>query len=407
MARLRLPFAHCCGAHLALAASTNGNQPSSALLLLGRRDKSSARARNNSSPAFEKAKQAGSSHINKEVVRYRSSQGVCAIMDCLVTIPGIGPISTQSGFIALEKCSDGSFVVGQDGVQSITTTGDRKVEFIAFADHTLAYVKSAMGYPAYYPIQPIRLDKPVKAVLMDLDGTSVRSEEFWIWIIQMSTASLLDNPKFELSEADLPFVSGHSVSEHLQYCIGKYCPDKTVAQARNFYFQHTHRELQAIMEGGGRQGAFKPTPGLKEFLLELKALKVKIGLVTSGLYEKAWPEILSAFRALDMGDPKDFYDAIVTAGFPMRKGEVGTLGELSPKPHPWLYAETCRVGLGIDPKDRHSVIGIEDSGAGICSICLAGFTPIGFADGNIMQSGTRELCAYYCQNFEEILKVIN
>ena len=48
-----------------------------------------------------------------------------------------------------------------------------------------------MGYPAYYPVEPVKVEKPVKAVLMDLDGTSVRSESFWIWIIQLTTASLL------------------------------------------------------------------------------------------------------------------------------------------------------------------------------------------------------------------------
>jgi beta-phosphoglucomutase-like phosphatase (HAD superfamily) len=241
---------------------------------------------------------------------------------------------------------------------------------------------------------------------MDLDGTSVRSESFWIWIIQMSTASLLGNPEFELEEADTPYVSGHSVSEHLQYCIHKYCPDKTVEEARVCYFQHTHRELQAIMEGHGREGAFTPSPGLKDFLLELKSRGVKVGLVTSGLYEKAWPEILSAFQTLDMGDPKVFYDAIITAGFALRKGEPGTLGELSPKPHPWLYAETCRVGLGIPFSERNSVVGIEDSGAGVCSIRLAGYPAIGFGGGNIIESGTRELCQYYCDTFKEILDVI-
>jgi len=130
-------------------------------------------------------------------------------------------------------------------------------------------------------------------------------------------------------------------------------------------------------------------------------------LVTSGLYEKAWPEILSAFRTLKMGDPLEFYDAVISAGFPMRKGaEAGTLGELSPKPHPWLYAETCRVGLGITAEERDQVVGIEDSGAGVCSIRLANFTAIGFAGGNIIESGTRELCSHYCATFEEILKVV-
>lgn len=165
--------------------------------------------------------------------------------------------------------------------------------------------------------------------------------------------------------------------------------------------------MREIMEGRGKAGAFTPSPGLKDFLMALKARGIKIGLVTSGLYEKAWPEILSAFQTLDMGDPKDFYDAIITAGFPLRKGEVGTLGELSPKPHPWLYAEVCRVGLGIPVEQRSHVIGIEDSGAGVCSIRLAGFATIGFGGGNINESGTRGLCSHYCETFEDVLKIID
>lgn len=327
-------------------------------------------------------------------------------MNPIVEIPGLGQISDKSGFIPMLKSSDGEFEVGKDKVISITATGDRKVEFIAFNDHTLAYVKSAMNYPAYYPVHHVEMRKPVKAVLMDLDGTTVRSEEFWIWIIQKTVASLLSNSKFELEDTDIPFVSGHSVSEHLKYCIKKYCPEKTIEEARDTYFGHTHYEMDEIMKGRGRKGAFTPSPGIKEFLLELKAMKVKLGLVTSGLYEKAYPEILSAFETLGMGDPKDFYDCIITAGFPLRKGDVGTLGELSPKPHPWLYAETCRVGLGINFADRNSVVGIEDSGAGVCSIRLAGYPTIGIGGGNIIESGTRELCNYYCETFEEILKVI-
>jgi beta-phosphoglucomutase len=327
-------------------------------------------------------------------------------MTILAHLPAIGPAPDGAGMTLLESTSDGAFHAGRDGVAAIVATGDGKVEFIGFETHTLAHVKSAMGYPAYYPVHPVRLDKPLRAVLMDLDGTSVRSEEFWMWIIELTTGSLLGDPKFQLEEADAPHVSGHSVSEHLQYCIRKYCPEKTVEDARAFYFEHTRREMAEILEGRGRPGAFTPTPGIKEFLLELKAMKVKIGLVTSGLHEKAWPEIVSAFRTLEMGDPNDFYDAIISAGFPLGEGRAGTLGELSPKPHPWLYAETCRVGLGIDFDQRHTVVGIEDSGAGVCSIRLAGFAPIGLAGGNIPESGTQPLCHAYCRTFEEILGLI-
>lgn len=308
---------------------------------------------------------------------------------------------------AIPATSDGRFQSGRDGVELITATGDGKVEFVHWADQGLAHVASGLGYPAYYPLHETRLEKPVRAVLMDLDGTSVRSEAFWVWIIEQTIASLLQNPAFQLEESDLPYVSGHSVSEHLQYGIDKYCPDQTVETARGHYFEHTHREMAAIRAGNGRSGAFTPSPGLKPFLLALKARGIGIGLVTSGLYEKAYPEILSAFRALDLGDPAQFYDAIMTAGYPLRQGQPGTMGELSPKPHPWLYAETARVGLGIPFDQRHRVIGIEDSGAGICSIKLAGFTAVGFAGGNIAESGTRPLCDAYCESFAEILEFID
>jgi beta-phosphoglucomutase-like phosphatase (HAD superfamily) len=321
-------------------------------------------------------------------------------------LPQLGRISPQSGFQALQCTSDGRFECGKNGVQEILVTGDGKVEFVGFADQTLALVNSAMGYPAYYPVHPVRLEKPLRAVLMDLDGTSVHSEAFWVWIIQLAVSSMLNMPDFEFEDADIPFVSGHSVSEHLQYCIQKYCPDKTVEEARQLYFQHTRREMQEILAGRGRLDAFKPSPGLKPFLLELKSRRLKIGLVTSGLYEKAYPEIFSAFRTLKLGRPEDFYDAIITAGYPLGFGQVGTLGELSPKPHPWLYAEVSRVGLGIAYEQRSNVLGIEDSGAGICAIRLAGFAAVGMAGGNIVESGIKPLCQAYCQDFSEVLQLI-
>lgn len=324
----------------------------------------------------------------------------------IIHMPDLGEISPDSGFRALGHTEDNRFTAGEGNVTHIVETGDGKVEFISFGTHTLACVKSAVAFPVYYPVYPLREDYPVKAVLMDLDGTTVRSEDFWVWIIQLSVASLLGKPSFEFEDADIPYVSGHSVSEHLQYCINKYCPGKPLEQARDFYFQHTHREMREIMEGRGKENAFTPTPGIKEFLYELKDRGIKIGLVTSGLYEKAWPEILSAFKTLQMGDPNDFYDAIISAGFPLRKASAGTLGELSPKPHPWLYSETAVVGLGIPFAQRHGVVGIEDSGAGVCSIRLAGYTTIGIGGGNIIESGTRPLCSHYEENFESILTII-
>lgn len=324
----------------------------------------------------------------------------------MIVLPHLGSFADSDGFVRLGATSDGLFVEGRQGVVTVAATGDRKVEFVGFADHTLAGVRSSLGYPAYYPVAPVSLEAPVEAILMDLDGTSVRSEHFWIWIIEQTTASLLGDRGFRLGEDDLPFVSGHSVSEHLEHCLRKYCPDRSLEEARRVYFEHTAREMREILEGRGRADTFVPAPGLKDFLLELKAGGVRIGLVTSGLHEKAWPEIVAAFRTMGLGDPSGFYDAIITAGFSVGRGQAGTLGELSPKPHPWLYAEAYRVGLGMPFERRSRAVGIEDSGAGVCAVRLAGLTTIGLSGGNIVESGTRPLCRHFCGTLTDVLPLI-
>lgn len=319
---------------------------------------------------------------------------------------GLGLIEDMSGLKKIETAGEGMFTVGKDGVTAILTPLDEKEEFIVYEDKTLCYVKSAMGYPAIYPVEEVAYQGPAKAILMDLDGTSVHSESFWMWIIEQTVARLMNDSKFQLKPEDEPFVSGHSVSEHLQYCIDKYCPGKSVEEARNHYYDITEYEMNEILCGRGKEGAFTPAPGLKDFLYELKGHGVKIGLVTSGLYQKAMPEIISAFQTLGMGDPVDFYDAIITAGTALRKGQTGTIGELAPKPHPWLYAETARVGLGISPQERGRVIGMEDSSAGVVSIRLAGFAPIGISGGNLQKSGAHSLCLKEYDNLCDALPLI-
>ncbi|MBQ6165353.1 MAG: HAD hydrolase-like protein [Clostridia bacterium] len=298
------------------------------------------------------------------------------------------------------------FETGKDGVKAIFTPNDKKIDVIEFEDKTLCCVKSGLGYPAIYPLRETRFEPKAEAILMDLDGTSVHSEQFWMWVIEQTTARLLGKSDFRREAEDEPFISGHSVSEHLQYMIDKYVPGGALAEARDHYFDIVNYEMAEIMKGRGKQDAFTPSPHLKEFLLTLKKEGVKIGLVTSGLYEKAMPEIVSAFRQLDMGDPVDFYDCIITAGQALRRGQTGTLGELEPKPHPWLYAETARVGLNMPFERRHKVIGVEDSSAGVVSIKLAGFSCIGVSGGNIAQAGVGEMCDYHVNGLMEILDII-
>lgn len=318
-------------------------------------------------------------------------------------IPGL---KNTDGLVALERTDDGLFASGSGGVRCVAATGDGKLELVAFAESTLACVKSALGWPAYYPLHEARFEAPAEAVLMDLDGTTVKSEEFWMWTIRETTRTLADRPTLDFEDADVPHISGHSVAEHLQYCIDKYCPGAGLQRAKQIYTELADAEMEKITKGCGRKGAFTPAEGVKEFLLELKGRGIKIGLVTSGQNYKAMPEILSAFETLGLGNPLDFYDSIITGGERLGRGRAGTLGELEIKPHPWLYAESAFAGLGVPFERRHRVLGIEDSAAGVCSVRLAGYYAVGLAGGNILQSGAGALCNAWCERFEDILPVI-
>ena len=189
---------------------------------------------------------------------------------------------------------------------------------------------NTLSVKATYHVDDVPFEPRAKALLMDLDGTSVKSEEFWIWLIEKTVKEISKNDKFELSEEDIPFVSGYTSIQHLEYCIKKYGINADVFEADKVYHKLASFELNEIMEGRGNTSAFKPREHLKEFLTEVKNSGVKIGLVTSGLDYKAIPEVVSTFREIGLGDPLEFYDAIITGG-KRKTGNYGTMGELCAK----------------------------------------------------------------------------
>ena len=311
----------------------------------------------------------------------------------------------------LEQTHDGLFKAGSGGVATITAPADGRSEFVALENGNVLVTLPFSAVPVYYPLVQHPFKGPAKAVLMDLDGTSVKSEGFWIWIIEQTVCRLKGDPDFQLSEEDIPYVSGFSVSEHLKYCLEKYQLAASLETARKHYFDIVHYEMQEIMEGRGKEDAYAISDGLKEFLLQLKAHDIKIGLVTSGLYEKAIPEIISGFRQMNqeapnLGAPLEFYDAVITAGTAFAKGQAGTPGELCSKPHPWLYRETCEVGLGIHEEDFAKVVVLEDSSAGVVAGRLAGFDVIGMKDGNIEAAGLSGLVCKMADSLEDALAYV-
>ncbi len=100
------------------------------------------------------------------------------------------------------------FEVGKDGVKRILTPDDKKIDIVEFDDKKLCLVKSGMGYPAIYPMHETHFEPKAEAILMDLDGTSVHSESFWMWVIEQTTARLLKNPSFKKEDEDDPFIFG-------------------------------------------------------------------------------------------------------------------------------------------------------------------------------------------------------
>ena len=259
------------------------------------------------------------------------------------------------------------------------------------------------GVCATYPLKPASFTPTAKALLMDLDGTTVQSEEFWIYLIEKTVKTLLKNEKFAFTEEDIPYVSGFSTIEHLTYALNKYHVPADVSTANATYHAIAEKELKEILEGRGNVSAFKPRENLKEFLQSVKGAGIKIGLVTSGLDYKAIPEILSTFRVLDMGDPLEFYDAIITGGKRKIAGQYGSLGELSVKPHPWVYAE---IGMSLAGENKENVVTLEDSSSGVLSSRLAGYGVIGLSDGNIGKSGMESFCLTMTDSLEDVWKFI-
>ncbi|PWM74492.1 MAG: haloacid dehalogenase [Bacillota bacterium] len=274
-------------------------------------------------------------------------------------------------------------------------------EFFEANGKTMCTLKQC-GIETTYSVPDVKFTPKAEILLMDLDGTTVKSEEFWMYLMQLTVRRIMKNDSFCFADEDIPHIAGFSTYEHLEYCIKKYNIDCGVSAANEVYHEIAKFELNEILEGRGNAEAFKPREGLKEFLTEAKARGVKIGLATSGLFYKAVPEIVSAFRTLGMGDPVGFYDAIITGGS-RKRGEYGTVGELAAKPHPWVYLELINSFGAFDPE---KVVVLEDSSAGVLSARLAGLPVIGFRDGNLLKSRMDDLCVHTVSDFDAVKRLI-
>lgn len=300
--------------------------------------------------------------------------------------------STSDGYFSIEKNADKIYV-----------SLDKKIEFVILPNKKVivGVICSTFG-ETYYPMRDVEFPEKITSVVMDLDGTTAISEKFWINVIKETFIAVSNKVDFDFNESDIPFISGHTTYEHLLYCLTKYDSPSKIDLAVEKYNKIAEHELEKLLKTG--DDSIIPTNGLGNFINICKLYGVKIGLVTSGSYEKAYPEIQSIIRQLKYSEIAQVYDTVITAGSPLSKYHIGTMGQLVAKPHPWLYMEALFVGL--NEKNTDQIIGFEDSGAGVIALRLAGIPVIGVKGGNIIESGYGDFCECFVDDMNDAINLI-
>jgi len=346
-----------------------------------------------------------------------SSFDVPPVQQQRVTIHGIGVIEDTTAIIPLRTCfipGQGLLEVGKNGVTALARNRGDEFVFISRGDQTEVMLCSKMDLnPPRFALVPVTIQAPLRAVLFDLDGTCIKSEPLWIAVILQVTNEMRQSenlpPLDSFQPDDLPHVSGRTVPEHLAYCQTTFFPHETTDAAREIYDRITKSdaEMEAIAAALRNRGksSYEPALGLKELLLKLQERDVKIGMVTSGLYYKAWPEIVEAFRAMNLGDPLQFLDGFITAGQRVEKGRSGTMGDTIAKPWPNIYYEVARA-LGFRSEISSQFVVVGDSASDVGSARTMGVAVIGVEGGNIDEAGVRQMCFATAKDLHEVGKIL-
>lgn len=312
----------------------------------------------------------------------------------------------------LEYCTvpgKGTMRAGENGVTLLAINKAHEFIFVGRGNDMEVVVNNKAGIFPSFALLPTQICSPIKGVLFDLDGTCVKSEAFWIETILETTNRMRDRytlPHIErFAQNELPHISGRTVPEHLMYCIQHYFPEASLLETQTLYTEIAEEYMLKLNSGELDIDAFEPVHGLKELLIMLKTNGIKIGIVTSGLHYKAWPELEQAMNKMGMEDAREFFDAILTSGTLAKRGVCGTMGNAIAKPWPNIYFEAAQV-IGFTMQERCHYVGVGDSNSDAGSLRFMGTPFIGVAHGNIEEGGTKCMCTAFAQSLDEVTNIL-
>lgn len=185
-------------------------------------------------------------------------------------------------------------------------------------------------------------EKPMKAVVFDMDGVIFDSERLVIdcW---KPVAEKYGIPDIEEACYECMGINAALTKELMQKRYG-----------RDFPYDAYKKEMSALFFERAKDGKLPQKPGVKELLVFLKEHGFKTALASSTRREVV-------YRELKEGGLITYFDEIVC-------GDMVS----NSKPDPEIFLKACEL-LGVDPKTAYA---IEDSYNGIRSAYRAGLRPI-------------------------------
>lgn len=204
----------------------------------------------------------------------------------------------------------------------------------------------------------MREARPVRAVLFDMDGVLVDSEDL---IAAAAMRLFRERYGTEVRREDFhPFV-GAGETRYVGGVAEKYGIEVDIVEAKEILYRNYEELAVAGME---------ILPGAREYPFACRKAGLKIALASAADRVK----VLVNLRALDLGE--DFFDALVTGGDVERK-----------KPYPDIYLEAARR-IAVDPAE---CVVVEDAVNGVIAGKAAGARCLGlttsFSEATLREAG--------------------